>query len=99
MILDRIDQAISTTDLQRQGKMLLDRLQNGEQDKYVVMRDNKPACVILPIGGYEALMDELDDFRIDTLAEQRLANFDPATAISHEDMLARFGVDSSIETQ
>ena len=56
MILERTDQAISTTDLQRQGRTLLDRLQSGDQDKYVIMRYNRPACVMLPIATYEALM-------------------------------------------
>jgi antitoxin StbD len=92
MILERTDQAISTTDLQRQGKALLDRLQSGAQDKYVVMRDNRPACVMLPIATYEALMDELEDMRIDAIAAERAATFDPAKAISHEEMCQRFGV-------
>ncbi len=92
MILERTDQAISTTDLQRQGKALLDRLQRGDQDKYVVMRDNRPACVMLPIATYEALVDELEDMRIDAIAAERAATFDPATAINHEDMCKRFGV-------
>jgi len=92
MILDRTDQAISTTDMQRQSKVLLDRLQNGDQDKYVVMRDNKPACVILPVAGYEALMDELEDLRIDVIAAERVATFDPATAIPLEALLDRFDI-------
>lgn len=94
MILERTDQAISTTDLQRQGKALLDRLQSGDQDKYVVMRDNRPACVMLPIATYEALMDELEDMRIDAIAAERAATFDPAKAISHAEMCKRFGVES-----
>ncbi len=93
MILERTDQAISTTDLQRQGKTLLDRLQSGDQDKYVVMRDNRPACVMLPIATYEALMDELEDMRIDAIAAERAATFDPATAIPLDVMLKKFGVD------
>lgn len=97
MILDRADQAISTTDLQRQSKALLDRLQRGDQDKYVVMRDNKPACVILPVASYAALIDELEDMRIDALAAERMTTFDPAKAITHEEMLARFGVDATIQ--
>ncbi len=94
MILDRIDQAISTTDLQRQGKALLDRMQNGDQDKYVVMRDNKPTCVILPVVAYEALMDELEDMRVDAIAAGRMASFDPAKAITHEEMMARYNIDA-----
>ena len=93
MILERTDQAISTTDLQRRGKALLDRLQSGDQDKYVIMRDNRPACVMLPIATYEALMDELEDMRIDALAAERAATFDAATAIPLDVMLKKFGVD------
>ena len=63
MILERSDQAISTTDLQRKGKVLLDQLQSGEQDKFVVMRENKPAVVMLSIASYEALLQELTKVR------------------------------------
>ena len=63
MILERSDQAISTTDLQRKGKALLDQLQSGEQDKFVVMRENKPAVVMLSIASYEALLQELSKLR------------------------------------
>ena len=63
MILERSDQAISSTDLQRRGKELLDRLTSGEQDKYVVMRDSKPAVVMLPIDTYEAILHELENLR------------------------------------
>jgi PHD/YefM family antitoxin component YafN of YafNO toxin-antitoxin module len=63
MILERSDQAISTTDLQRKGKALLDQLQSGEQDKFVVMRENKPAVVMLSIASYEALLQELSKVR------------------------------------
>jgi antitoxin StbD len=93
MILERTDQAISATDLQRQGKSLLDRLQSGDQDKYVVMRDNKPACVMLPVSSYEALMDELEDMRIDAIAVERAASFDPAKAIPLDVMLKKYGVE------
>lgn len=63
MILERTDQAISTTQLQREGKSLLDRLQSGEQDKFVVMRDNKPVVVMLSIASYEALLQDLTKAR------------------------------------
>lgn len=48
---NRADQVISMTVLRRSGRVLLDRIANGEQDKYFVMRGNKPVYVILPIGG------------------------------------------------
>lgn len=63
MLLDRADQAISSTELQKSTKVLLDRLLAGDQDRYVVIRDNRPTAVLLPIERYEALMEELESLR------------------------------------
>lgn len=51
MFVDHADQVISMTNLRRAGKVLLDRIANGEQDKYVIMHEKKPVYVILPIAG------------------------------------------------
>ncbi len=40
---------------------------------------------------HEALLDELEDLRIEAIARQRLQDFDKSKAISHEDMLKKFG--------
>mgnify|MGYP003382215276 CR=1 FL=1 len=93
MLLDRTDQAISSTDLQKNTREILDRIISGEQDRYVVMRDNKPAAVLLPTEMYEALMDELADMRIEAIARERIATFDAEKAITHEDMKKMFGMD------
>jgi hypothetical protein len=39
-LLDRSNQALSVTDLVRSAKEVFERLESGEQDKYVVMRNN-----------------------------------------------------------
>jgi antitoxin StbD len=91
MLLDRADQAISSTDLQKNTKALLDRIASGQQDRYVVIRDNRPAAVLMPTERYEAIMNELEDLRIDALARDRLATLDESTSISHADMLSYFG--------
>jgi antitoxin StbD len=93
MLLDRTDQAISSTDLQKNTRKILDRIVSGEQDRYVVMRDNKPAAVLLQTEIYEALMDELADMRIDALAAERISTFDPAKAITHEELKKMFRMD------
>lgn len=93
MLLDRADQAISSTDLQKNARKILDRIVSGEQDRYVIMRDNKPAAVLMPTALYEALMDELADVHIDALALERIATFDPEKAITHEDLKKMFGMD------
>ena len=93
MLLDRTDQAISSTDLQKNTRKILDRIISGEQDRYVVMRDNKPAAVLLKTEIYEGLMDELADMRIDALAAERVAKFDPDKALTLEQLKKNLGLD------
>ena len=50
MLLKRADMAISTTDLQKKTRELLDRIAEGGQDHFVVMRDNRPAAVMMATG-------------------------------------------------
>lgn len=73
MLLKRADQAISSTDLQKKTRELLDRISKGKQDHYVVMRDNRPAAVMMATERYEALIEELEDLRIEAVARARLA--------------------------
>jgi antitoxin StbD len=93
MLLDRTDQAISSTDLQKNTREILDRIVEGKQDRYVVMRDNKPAAVLLPTGMYEALMDELADMRIEVIALERIGTFDPEKALTLEQLKKNLGLD------
>ncbi|MGQ0591915.1 MAG: type II toxin-antitoxin system prevent-host-death family antitoxin [Gammaproteobacteria bacterium] len=89
-LLERRNQAISVTEVARSTKNIIDRLASGQQDKYVVMRNNAPAAVLLPVAAYEALQDELADLRVEALARERLQSYDPEQAITHEDMVRRF---------
>ena len=93
MLLDRADQAISSTELQKNMRVLLDRMADGRQDRYVVIRDNRPTAVLLPTARYEEIMAELDDLRVEAVARDRLASLDAGALISHADMLARFSND------
>jgi antitoxin StbD len=68
MLLKHADQAISSTDLQKKTRELLDRISGGKQDHYVVMRDNRPAAVMMATERYEALIEELQDLRIEAVA-------------------------------
>ncbi len=89
-LLERSDQAVSVTEVSRSAKTIFDRLCSGKQEKYVVMRNNAPAAVMMPVSIYEAMMDELDDLHIQLTARERLQSYDRSRAISHEDMLKRF---------
>jgi antitoxin StbD len=87
MLLNNANQAISATDLQKKTRELLDRISSGEEDHFVVMRDNRPTAVMMATNRYEALMDELTDLRIEALAQSRLAT-PPEDYISFEEMNA-----------
>jgi antitoxin StbD len=87
---DRADQAISPTDLQKNTRSLLDMLASGKRDRYVVMRDNRPAAVMLSTARYESLLNELEGLRMEARARERLYSIDEARLISHEEMMARF---------
>jgi antitoxin StbD len=89
-LLERSDQAISVTEVSRSAKTIFDRLSSGEQKKYVVMRNNAPAAVMMPVSVYEALMDELDDLQVELMARDRLRSFVRDRTISHEEMVQRF---------
>ena len=93
----RTNETISVTDIQRRAKEVFERIERGEQDRFVVLKNNEIVAVLLSSDRYEALMDELEDLRIDAIAAERVATFDPAKAITHEEMLARFGVDARVE--
>lgn len=94
-LLERANQAISVTDVSRQAKQLFSKLMAGDEDRYVVLRNNTPAAVMLSISEYEALIDELENARVDLLAYERLQSLNESETISHADMLKHFDVDVS----
>lgn len=88
----RTEDIISVTDIQRKAKDIFTKLANGTQHKYFIMRNNELAAVVLPANRYEAMLDELEDLRIEAIARERLANFDTTRAITHEEMLANYSL-------
>jgi len=90
-LLSRADQAVSITEIARSAKKYFDRLISGDQDRYVVMRNNAPAAVVLPVDYYETLISEIEDLQMENVALRRLANMDESTElVSHEDMFSRY---------
>lgn len=89
-LLDRADQAVSVTTMVRNFSSKLKDIASGETDRLVVFKDNEPAAVILNVQAYQALIDELDDLRINAIGRERMATFDKSKAVSHADMRARF---------
>lgn len=61
----------------------------------IVVKNNKPACVLVSPAQYESLMEMLSDYMLYTEAENRMANNDPSENISHEAFMKDLGITPS----
>ena len=60
--------------------------------KVVMKGDNSPECVLMSPEEYRRINDEYNDFKLITMALQRLENFDRSKLISQEEFDARCGI-------
>lgn len=61
----------------------------------IVMKNNRPACVLMSPGQYEVLMEMLADYISQGEAEMRMAHYDPAESVSHEELVKSLGITSN----
>lgn len=59
----------------------------------VVMKNNKPECVLLSPDDYNALLERLCDAELLRTAAERLKNYNPADTIPFEKVAAKNGID------
>ena len=71
------------------GKIFEEVRQSGAK---VVMKNNTAECVLLSPEEYVRLMDELNDARLEAVAAERLARYDPQKLVSWDEMMKKFGV-------
>lgn len=74
------------------GKVFEDVRRQGAK---VVMKNNAPECVLLSPEEYLRLIDEVNDARLASIAAERMQHFDPASAISAEDVYRKYGLSES----
>lgn len=89
-LLDRADQAVSVTTMVRSFSAKLKEISSRATERLVIFKDNQPAAVIINVDAYQEMLDELEDLRVEVSARERLASFDESTAISMNDMRARY---------
>ena len=58
----------------------------------IVVKNNKPACVLISPTQYESLMEMLSDYMLYTEAENRMANNNSDENISHEDLMKELDI-------
>lgn len=71
------------------GKIFEDVKQSGAK---VVMKNNTAECVLMSPDEYVKLMDEVNDARLLSIANERMQNFNPENLISSEDLYKEFGI-------
>lgn len=58
----------------------------------VVMKNNRPVCVLMSPGKYEALMEMLADYFLQEEADARMVQYNPDETLSQEEVMASLGV-------
>ena len=71
------------------GKIFEDVKQSGAK---VVMKNNSAECVLLSPDEYVKLMDEVNDARLLSLANERMQNFNSTNLVSSEDLYKELGI-------
>lgn len=71
------------------GKIFEDVKQSGAK---VVMKNNSAECVLLSPEEYVRLIDEVNDARLLSLANERMQNFNSENLISSKDLYEELGI-------
>ena len=71
------------------GKIFEDVKQSGAK---VVMKNNTAECVLMSPEEYVKLMDEVNDARLLSIANERMQNFNSSNLISSEDLYKELGI-------
>lgn len=58
----------------------------------VVMKNNRPACILMSPGKYESLMEMLSDYILQEEAEDRMAHFEPGETLSQKEVMESLGI-------
>lgn len=57
----------------------------------IVLKNNKPTCVLVPPEEYERMLERLEDYELLTEAQKRMEN-EPENTFSQEEIMKRFGI-------
>ena len=58
----------------------------------IVMKNNRPACILMSPAQYETLMEMLSDYITREEAERRMIDYDPKESINQEEMMKSLGI-------
>lgn len=85
---------IPITDLNKgKASQIIDELK--KTGYKVILKNNRPEAVLITPAQFEemlAMREEMEEMALALEALRRLEGFDPAQAVSHDDVLAEFGL-------
>lgn len=58
----------------------------------IVMKNNRPVCILMSPAQYETLMEMLSDYIMREEAERRMIDYDPKESINQEEMMKSLGI-------
>ena len=58
----------------------------------IVVKNNKPACILLSPARYESLIETLSDYMLYTEAENRIKNNSDSENLMQDDVMREFGI-------
>jgi len=82
---------LSATALSKKTSATLDSLEKGEAEKLIILKNNAPRAILLSIEAYEEMEEEMEDLRLAALAFARINSFKTEEALSHKEMMGKFG--------
>jgi len=88
--MQRSGEAISVTEVSREARRIFEQLRKERQERFVVLKNNTPAAVMLSIRTFEKLLDELQDLRLERVARRRLRSLRRVKTLTHRAMMRRF---------
>ncbi|GAV25399.1 prevent-host-death protein [Carboxydothermus islandicus] len=87
-----VSHMISVSDLGRgKASKIIEEVAN-KKEHYIVIKNNKPQAVIIPIDQYDELMEAQEDLELLQLAIERTKNLKEENFISFEDILKEDGL-------
>ena len=61
----------------------------------IVMKNNRPACILMSPEQYESLMEMVSDYLLQEEAESRMAHYNPDESVSQEELMRELGVSAA----
>ena len=58
----------------------------------IVMKNNRPACILMSPAQYESLMEMLSDYIMQEEAEARMSRYNPNESMTQEEMMKSLGI-------